>query len=464
MSNIFPLGSSDRPGTEWPTAPSLIGELRRPTVGLVLAAGRSQRLAGVTGGGSKALVRVGGLTLVERAVRTLLRIGIERVVVVVGFEAGPVAAVATRAAPGRVQAVPANDWELGNGASLAAAGAQLVDQDLFLLVTADHMFGEGALELLVGAERPSALVQEAPGIAAWTEGTRVRLHGRHAVEFSKDLAVPAIDCGAFLLPPAVFDAQQRVQARGDASLAGALTELARETPLNAVPLPNDSWWEDIDTHEDLRRAATQLRRSLTRETDGPVSRYLNRAVSSRLSMAIAHLPIHPDMVSLLAFITGIGAALLFARAQGIAGAVLVVLASILDGVDGEIARLQVRASPDGALLDGVLDRVADAAIIAGVAVWASHLATETTVLVLAVAAVTGSMMSMASKDRIAALGLPSPPEHWIGFLFGGRDARVAITAVAGILGWPLVALVAISATSAMSLMARLLFVWRRGSD
>jgi CTP:molybdopterin cytidylyltransferase MocA len=38
-----------------------------PSVAIVLVAGRSERLRAVTGGGSKALVRVGGMALVERA-------------------------------------------------------------------------------------------------------------------------------------------------------------------------------------------------------------------------------------------------------------------------------------------------------------------------------------------------------------------------------------------------------------
>jgi CTP:molybdopterin cytidylyltransferase MocA len=45
----------------------------------------------------------------------------ERVVVVVGYQAGPVATVVNRIAPDRVRAVFAERWELGNGASLAAA-------------------------------------------------------------------------------------------------------------------------------------------------------------------------------------------------------------------------------------------------------------------------------------------------------------------------------------------------------
>jgi CTP:molybdopterin cytidylyltransferase MocA len=55
---------------------------RRLRVGVVLAAGRSERLASVTGGGSTALLRLGGLSLVERAVRSLLAAGLERVLVV----------------------------------------------------------------------------------------------------------------------------------------------------------------------------------------------------------------------------------------------------------------------------------------------------------------------------------------------------------------------------------------------
>jgi CDP-L-myo-inositol myo-inositolphosphotransferase len=438
--------------------PSETLAFRRARVGVVLAAGRSERLADVTGGGSKALVRVGGLSLVERAVRGLLAEGLERVVVVVGYQAGPVAAVVDRLAPGHVRAAYAEDWELGNGASLAAAEPHLAGEDLFLLVTTDHVFGEGALVALVRSGAPSVLVDHAPEADAWAEGTRVRLHEEHVVAFSKELGDPSIDCGAFLLPMDVFDAQRRAAARGDGSLAGAVTELARVQPLAAVPLPRSAWWQDVDTPEDLRRAARMLRRSLTKEADGPVSRYLNRPVSTRLSVALAHLPIHPDAVSLIAFLVAVAAAWSLATGSAIFGAVLVHLSSVLDGVDGEIARLQVRASPAGALLDGVLDRLADAAVIAGLAVWTLDVTDATTlVVVLSVAAATGSMLSMASKDRIVALGIPPAPERWIGFLLGGRDARLLLVAVGALVRRPDLALWAVAVTSALSLSVRLLF-------
>lgn len=433
------------------------GAIRLPRVAVVLAAGRSERLADVTGGGSKALVRAGGLSLVERAARTLLAAGIEHVIVVVGYQAGPVAAVVNRAAPGRVRAVFAEDWEQGNGASLAAAEPHVADEDLFLLVTTDHVFGDGALDALIAAGGPGVLVDPTPDPEAWAEGTRVRLREEHAVAFSKELGDPSIDCGAFLLPRATFSAQRRAAARGDASLAGAVTELAREQPLAAIPLPHDAWWQDVDTATDLRGAARRLRRSLTKPTDGPVSRYLNRPVSTRLSMAFARLPLHPDVMSLVAFVVALAGAWSLGVGVGIAGAVLVHAASVLDGVDGEIARLRVRASRGGALLDGVLDRLADAAILAGAAVWSlTEGASPRTVTLVTVAATAGAMLSMATKDRVVALGIPPAPERWIGFLLGGRDARLLFVAVFAVLGLPLAALIAVLATSAVSLIVRLL--------
>jgi 1L-myo-inositol 1-phosphate cytidylyltransferase / CDP-L-myo-inositol myo-inositolphosphotransferase len=432
-------------------------DVRPPRVGVILAAGRSERLASVTGGGSKAVMRVAGLSLVERAVRTLLVAGIREVVVVVGHEAGPVAAVAKRAAPGAVRAVYAERWELGNGSSLEAAERFAAAEDLFVLLTADHVFGDGALEPLLACRTPAVLVDHAPERDAWAEGTRVRLEGNLAVAFSKELGDPSIDCGAFLLSPEVFDAQRRAAARGDATLAGAVSELVATTGITAVELPRGVWWQDIDTPDDLRNARRLLRTSLTKASDGPVSRYLNRPVSTRLSLALAPIRPHPDLVSLVAFLVALAGAAAIATGAGLAGGILVQLASVLDGTDGELARLQLRTSPAGALLDGALDRVGDAAVVAAMAVWAIGQGRDPDlVAIVAIAAATGAMLSMAIKDRIAALGIPPLPERALGWLLGGRDARLLILAIAAAAGAPLVGLVVVAVTSAVSLVARVL--------
>lgn len=325
---------------------------RLPRVGVVLAAGRSQRLESVTGGGSKALLRVGGLSLVERAIRSLLAAGLERVLVVVGHDAGPVATVVGRLGRNRVNrdrvnVVYADRWADGNGTSLAAVQDEILGEALFLLVTADHIFGEGGLDRLLGAGEPAVLIDPAPDQPAWAEGTRVRVVDGSVVALGKHLEEPAIDCGAFVLPLEVFERQRQAASEGDHTLAGAVTRLAQTRPLRAVDLPAGCWWQDVDTPQDMRAARVALRRSLSKDGDGPVSRLLNRPLSTRLSIALAPLRPAPDLVSLVAFVFGLAGAVLLAAGQGLAGGLLVHASSVADGVDGEVARLQLRGGPRG---------------------------------------------------------------------------------------------------------------------
>jgi CDP-L-myo-inositol myo-inositolphosphotransferase len=436
----------------------------RPRVGVVLAAGLSSRMAAATGGGSKALLRVGGLSLLERAIRRLLALGLERVVVVVGHHADPVAAIASRAAPGSTEVVFAERWADGNGASLAATASHLGAEELFLLVTADHLFSDGALEALLNFGGPAGLVDHAPSAKAWAEGTRVRMHQDGAVAFGKELDAPSIDCGAFLLPPEIFEAQTRAEMAGDATLAGAVTVLAQTCRVGAVGVAPRGWWLDVDTPEDLRNARSALRHSLVKREDGPVSRYLNRPLSTRLSMLISALRPNPDLLSWLALGMGLVGAWLLARGEGIGGGLTVWASSVLDGMDGEAARLQVRASATGGLLDGVLDRVADTAILTGLAVWAIRDGTSADLTVaLCAAAVATSILSMASKDRITSLGLAPVPEEALGWLFGGRDGRLLVVTIAALVGRPMAALITVSVTAGLTLVLRLALVRSRQS-
>jgi phosphatidylglycerophosphate synthase len=180
-------------------------------------------------------------------------------------------------------------------------------------------------------------------------------------------------------------------------------------------------------------------------------------------MAMAPLRPNPDLVSVLVMLVGLLSAGLLGFGMGVVGGLLAQAVSILDGVDGELARLQVRARPLGALLDGVLDRVVDAALLAGLGVWALRSsASPGLVLALTVAATAGAMLSMATKDRIRALGLPGAPERHIAFLLGGRDGRLLLVAVFAVFGLPVAALAAVAVPSWLSLTVRVVAVQRNG--
>lgn len=191
------------------------------TVGLVLAAGAGRRM-----GGPKALVRLDddGPTLVETAVRRVRAAGVDRVVVVVGASAGPVAdAVSATGA----EVVTAADWAEGMGASLRAGLAHL----------------EGStddLALVTLVDLPDVTTEVMARVLAAVTG-----------EGSAALARAAYD-GVPGHPVAIGRhhwAAVRDTARGD---RGARDHL-RATSHRLVECGDLATGRDVDTAEDLRR-------------------------------------------------------------------------------------------------------------------------------------------------------------------------------------------------------------------
>lgn len=103
--------------------------------------------------------------------------------------------------------------------------------------------------------------------------------------------------------------------------------------------------------------------------DGIVSRHINRPVSRLISRTLLRLPgVKPIHATIVAAILGFAMALcLFFGGEGglVIGAVLFQLASIVDGVDGEIARATYRSSLRGAMLDSVTDAATNLSFFAG---------------------------------------------------------------------------------------------------
>lgn len=89
------------------------------------------------------------------------------------------------------------------------------------------------------------------------------------------------------------------------------------------------------------------------------ARFLMRPLSIRITWVLLKTEITPIQVTLLGSALGILAALLFTYNQyalSIAAAILLYLSSVLDCVDGEIARARKLESRTGALLDYTLDK------------------------------------------------------------------------------------------------------------
>ena len=189
--------------------------------------------------------------------------------------------------------------------------------------------------------------------------------------------------------------------------------------------------------------------------DGPVSRYLNRRFSVPIASALAHTPLTPNQVSVAAFAIALGALALLVAGRNIEAGVLIQASSIVDGVDGDLARAKRAASRFGGLFDAVLDRYADAAIAGGMAWYAFDHERWPAPLVIGFVAIVGFLLVSYSRARLETEGGRDVAADLLGV--ASRDVRLLALAVGAALGqcwWTLTVVAALSyATVAWRLWA-----------
>jgi choline kinase/phosphoglycolate phosphatase-like HAD superfamily hydrolase/phosphatidylglycerophosphate synthase len=347
---------------------------------VVLAAGVGSRLQPKVS--AKALVRVGGMTLLERSMVAAHEAGFDDIVVVTGHETERVAREAldvSRRRGVRVAIVHNARYREGNGLSVLAV-KDIVGDAPFALVMADHVFASALLRRLratsVSPGEVVVVVDRSLGRAAGVDAAdamKVRLTGDRVEAIGKMLpAYDAFDVGAFLCSAAVLNAVEEAAASGDTSFAAAVQVLAGIGTARALTVEADEWWFDVDTPTDYRRGSRYLFRSTGKALDGAVATRLNRTVSQRFvtPLLLGVLPsITPNQVTIAAFAVALAAAAALVAHAPLVAAVLVMAASVLDGSDGEIARLAHRSSRFGSFLDAVLDRAADGLLFTGAAIY-----------------------------------------------------------------------------------------------
>jgi len=125
---------------------------------------------------------------------------------------------------------------------------------------------------------------------------------------------------------------------------------------------------------DLAVAEETIRRATYKETDAKVARF-NRRISLPISVKLIPTPLTANQLSVILVAIGFYSAWLFSAGHyltGILGAFLSLAASVLDGCDGEIARLKYQESALGCWIETFGDYSYYLAIFAGLTVGAVH--------------------------------------------------------------------------------------------
>ena len=176
--------------------------------------------------------------------------------------------------------------------------------------------------------------------------------------------------------------------------------------VHCEPVPEEMW-QRVLTQEDRISAERKLDQWLVKPTDGIFAR-MNRRISVPISRQIIKLPITPNVVSLFTLGVGFAAGLLFARGgywNMLIAAVLSVSASILDGCDGEVARLKLMESDFGCWLETVCDYLYYLFIFAGITIGLWRNSETKTYLVwgglLLLGAITSFLVTGLGRHRLA---------------------------------------------------------------
>jgi CDP-diacylglycerol--glycerol-3-phosphate 3-phosphatidyltransferase len=136
--------------------------------------------------------------------------------------------------------------------------------------------------------------------------------------------------------------------------------------------------------------------------------------------------VSPNTITVVGTLGVLAGAVFAARGELVTAIVIVTVSSICDLLDGQVARLGGRASVFGALLDSVLDRVADGALLGALAWWLFSIGDERAAAAALVALVGGQLVPYV-RARAEGLGLRGETG------FAPRFTRLKLLGVGGVL-------------------------------
>jgi len=436
---------------------------------LIIAAGEGSRLS--DRGDSKPLVRLLELPLIERVILTARGAGLSDFYVVTGYNGEKLRNHLDRFSQDRaieINHLINEEWEKENGLSVLKAKGE-IDEN-FILLMSDHIFDGSILkellqEKIVDGEIILAVDYNLENkIVDIDDVTKVLVDGKDKIiNIGKNIKeYNAYDTGIFLCSPALFEALEEGSARGETSLSAGIKILAKKKKARIFDIKGN-YWIDVDDEMAFKKAEKILLANLKKTSDGPVSRHLNRPISTRISKYLLKKHITPNQISFLSFTLSLIGAIFFflgGYANLLTGGVLAQVSSIVDGCDGEIARLKFQTSEFGGWFDAVLDRYADAFLLFGLTYYAYFLGENLLYLFIGFLAIIGSFVNSYTADKYDGLMKKKLGQEKHYFRIG-RDVRIFIIFLGALINQPVLVLFIIAFTMNVENIRRIIIFYKR---
>lgn len=239
---------------------------------IILAAGQGKRLGQYTKDNTKCMVKVNGVSLIDRVIKQLVHIHIDRLVLVVGYKAKELKDFIGHRYDGMIKIEyienPLYD-KTNNIYSLALAKDRLCEDDT-LLLESDLIFEDSLLKMLVDSPQPNlALVAK---YETWMDGTMVCINDKNdIVNFVPKAAFRYEDIDIYYKTVNIYkfgrdfsrheyvpflEAYSKVMGDNEyyEQVLRVIT-LLHSSSLKALPIGDRKWYE-IDDVQDLDIAST----------------------------------------------------------------------------------------------------------------------------------------------------------------------------------------------------------------
>ena len=204
--------------------------------------------------------------------------------------------------------------------------------------------------------------------------------------------------------------------------------------------------------EDLRRGASVLPEWVK---EG------GRAVLAPVVRLAIALHLTPNTITVIGLLITIVAAVMIANGLLLPGAAVLTAGSLLDAVDGALARAQGGGTAFGSFLDSTLDRAGEATLFIGIGGWMlTSLEAPTWPMLALMLALTGSFLVSYSHARAEGIGLAAnvglaPRTERLVLVIAGV-ALAGLGFGAGLIG----SVVVIAALTVATVIQRIWHVWR----
>ncbi|MFC1932019.1 CDP-alcohol phosphatidyltransferase family protein [Chloroflexota bacterium] len=192
--------------------------------------------------------------------------------------------------------------------------------------------------------------------------------------------------------------------------------------------------------------------------DGYISKYINRKASEPMARLLRKTRVTPNQMTWAAFGIAVLSFISFIFGQNIIAGLLAQLSSIVDGIDGSLARLKDMTSTFGGFLDSMLDRYADILIVLGLTLWSLSHETYPLVWLAGFLAIAGTICISYTR---ACIG----PNHRHLFDKGlkslaSRDIRLFLIMLGAVTGQAYFCLIIIAVLTNLVVFYRLIYIYR----